>query len=626
MSSSEFAQDARAVSADTLDDNSFEIPRSEYSGRLEKREQQLVGIRTLHRRLWAYLVIIIAAGFGFLYVSMFLHIGSPIWSAIPAAMAISILQSLTKNAKRHNRVQKIARFYALGVARLNHQWQGTGNDGVEFKPKDHLFASDLNLFGPGSLFEFLCTARTEVGRETLASWLLNPAECEEGLERQAAVAELRDNVDLREAWASLGGQGLDAAGSSGLKAWVNTHPLSFPSWGRALAVLLPICLIGSLVSAYLGILGQCWLYFIAVPAISQALLATVLHKKVRLVTSNLGVSSFELALLAPLLHCMQESHFQSGLLKSLQLRVFCPSGRPSKQIRILSTLEWLLRLRQLEYFAMLASLCLWGTNLAILIEDWRETNGAKLRQWLESLGRFEALLCFARYSYENPDHVFPLLKPGAGPLFDAEGLGHPLLDRRTCVRYDLSLEPGGTHLVMVSGSNMSGKSTLLRSVGANAVLALAGAPVRARRLAISSLQMGCSIGIHDSLLNGKSKFYAEVERLKSILALSRSKSILFLLDELLSGTNSHDRYLGAKAVAEQLVQNGSLGLVTTHDLALTEIVAGMASQAINVHFEEQYKDGVMSFDYLMRSGVLARSNGLVVMASLGLLPRIKTCE
>jgi hypothetical protein len=626
MSTSEFAQDARAVSADTLDDNSFEIPRSEYSGRLEKREQQLVGIRTLHRRFWAYLVIIIAAGFGFLYVSMFLHIGSPIWSAIPAAMAISILQSLTQNTKRHNTLQKIARFYALGVARLNHQWQGTGNDGVEFKPKDHLCASDLNLFGPGSLFEFLCTARTEVGRETLASWLLNPAECEEGLERQAAVAELRDNVDLREAWASLGGQELNGVGSSGLKAWVNTHPLSFPSWGRALAVLLPICLIGSLVSAYLGILGQYWLYFIAVPAISQALLATVLHKKVRLVTSNLGVSSFELALLAPLLHCMEESHFQSGLLKSLQLRLFCPSGRPFKQIRILSTLEWLLRLRQLEYFAMLASLCLWGTNLAILIEDWRETNGAKLRQWLGSLGRFEALLCFARYSYENPDHVFPLLKPGAGPLFDAEGLGHPLLDRRTCVRCDLSLKSGGTHLVMVSGSNMSGKSTLLRSVGTNAVLALAGAPVRARRLAISSLQMGCSIGIHDSLLNGKSKFYAEVERLKSILALSRSKSILFLLDELLSGTNSHDRYLGAKAVVEQLVQNGSLGLVTTHDLALTEIVAGMASQAINVHFEEQYKDRVMSFDYLMRSGVLARSNGLVVMASLGLLPRIKTCE
>lgn len=623
MAGSEFAKDTSAGSAEPWADNSSEIPRSEYSARLEKREQQLADIRTLHGRLWMYLALLVSAGVAFLYVSVSLHLASPVWNVIPATMAVSIVHSLTKDTQKHSRVQRIARFYALGVARLNHQWQGTGIDGAEFKPSDHLFASDLDLFGPGSLFEFLCTARTEVGRATLASWLLNPAECKEAMERQDAGAELRDHLDLREAWASVAGYGLNLVGSSALKAWANARPVAFPSWARALAVFLPICLIGSLICAHLGVFGHYWFGAVAVPAILQALLATALFKKVRLVT-NLVVPASDLALLAPLLRCMEENRFQSGLLKSIQSHLSCSSGRPSKKIRILRTLEWLTGLRKLEYFAMAASLILWGTNLAILIEDWRQRNGAKLTQWLDSLGQFEALLCFARYSYENPDHIFPILKPDTGPLFDAEGLGHPLLDRRACVKCDVRLTPAGTHLVMVSGSNMSGKSTLLRSVGISAVLALAGAPIRARRVAISSLQIGCSIAVHDSMLKGKSKFYAEVERLKSILALSRSQNLLFLLDELLSGTNSHDRYLGAKAVVEQLVLNGGLGLVTTHDLALTEIVGSMDCRAINVHFEEQYKDGAMSFDYVMRSGVLTRSNGLIVMASLGLLPPIES--
>lgn len=623
MAGSEFAKDNSAGSSEPWADNSCEIPRNEYRARLEKREQQLADIRTLHSRLWMYLALLISAGIAFLYVSVSLHLASPVWSVIPATMSVSLVHSLTKNTQKHSRVQRIARFYSLGVARLNHQWQGTGIDGAEFKPSDHLFASDLDLFGPGSLFEFLCTARTEVGRATLASWLLNPAECKEAMERQVAGAELRDHLDLREAWASQDGHGLNLVGSSALKAWANARPVSFPSWARALAVLLPICLIGSLISAHLGVFGQYWFYAVAVPAILQALLATAVLKKVRAVTINLVVAS-DLALLGPLLLCMEENRFQSLLLKSLQSHLSCSSGRASKQIRILSTLEWLIGLRQVEYFAMVACLILWGTNLAILIEDWRQRNGANLTRWLESLGQFEALLCFARHSYENPDHIFPTLKPGSGPLFDAEGLSHPLLDRRTRVRCDVQLTPEGTHLIMVSGSNMSGKSTLLRSVGISAVLALAGAPVPARRLAISSLQIGCSIAIHDSLLNGKSKFNAELERLNWILALSRSKNLLFLLDELLGGTNSQDRYLGAKAVVERLVQNGGLGLVTTHDLALTEIVGAMDCRAINVHFEEQYKDGAMSFDYVMRSGVLTRSNGLIVMASLGLLPPIES--
>ena len=167
---------------------------------------------------------------------------------------------------------------------------------------------------------------------------------------------------------------------------------------------------------------------------------------------------------------------------------------------------------------------------------------------------------------------------------------------------------------------MSGKSTLVRSVGVNAVLAFAGAPVRATRLEISPLQIGCSMAIQDSLLQSKSRFQTEVERLKWILDLSRTNNVLFLLDEMLGGTNSNDRLWGAKAVIEQLAESGAIGLATTHDLALTQIVESLESHAINVHFEEHYENGEMQFDYKMRPGVLTHTNGLNVMAALGLLP------
>jgi DNA mismatch repair ATPase MutS len=176
-------------------------------------------------------------------------------------------------------------------------------------------------------------------------------------------------------------------------------------------------------------------------------------------------------------------------------------------------------------------------------------------------------------------------------------------------------------LVMVSGSNMSGKSTLLRSIGTNSVLALAGAPVRASRLHISALQIGCSIAVHDSLLEAKSQFQSEVERLKWIIALSRTNNVLFLLDEVLGGTNSNDRFVGARTVIHELTGNGgAVGLITTHDLALTNIVKGLDGRAINMHFEEYYDNGEMRFDYRLRPGVLTRTNGLNVMAALGLLP------
>ncbi len=596
-----------------------EITESEYSRRLNQRQRQLADLRVLHRRGWIYLAVAALTGIGLAFAALVWHSVSALWILLPAAVALSIVQSLSRNARLHARVQRIVRFYELGLGRLRHRWQGQGISGEEFRPDNHAYASDLDLFGIGSLFELLCTARTGIGQAMLANWLLKPAACGEVIERQLAIAELRDQHGLREDWTSAEGSALEQSGSS-IRDWASASVIAFPSYARVLALVLPIGLVAVSIAAGFGVFGHNWLSVVALPMGLEALLAVLLLRKTRRAARNLVSASFELDLLAPLLGRLESEHFRCPLLKSLQSQLTALSGRPSEQIRRLSLWAWLLDLRQIEYFALLAAPLLWGANLAILIERWRQQNREGLVRWLDSLAQFEALLCLARYYYENPDHTFAMLKSQSPPLFQAEALGHPLLDRETCVRCDLQLDGQATQLIMVSGSNMSGKSTLLRSVGINSVLAFAGAPVRALRLQISPLQIGCSISIHDSLLQSKSRFQAEVERLKWILDLARTGNVLFLMDEVLGGTNSNDRLFGATAVIGQLAEKGAIGMVTTHDLALTEVVNALDGRAINVHFEEHYENGQMLFDYRMRPGMLTRTNGLNVMAALGLVP------
>ena len=228
------------------------------------------------------------------------------------------------------------------------------------------------------------------------------------------------------------------------------------------------------------------------------------------------------------------------------------------------------------------------------------------------------MLLWRRYAWEHPADPFPEFESAARACFDGEDLAHPLLEESRVVRNSVRLG-GELHAMIVSGSNMSGKSTLLRTVGANVVLAQAGAPVRARRLRLSALALGASIRVSDSLQGGTSRFYAEIMRLHQIMELaSGGPAVLFLLDELLHGTNSHDRRIGAEAIVRGLVDRGAIGLLTTHDLALAHIAEALAPRAINVHFEDHLENGRMSFDYLLHAGVVEKSNALELMRSVGL--------
>jgi DNA mismatch repair ATPase MutS len=260
---------------------------------------------------------------------------------------------------------------------------------------------------------------------------------------------------------------------------------------------------------------------------------------------------------------------------------------------------------------------MYSVQVAVLAERWRRAYGAAVRGWLGAIGEIEALLSLAAYSFEHPADPFPEFVSGPACL-EAEELGHPLLPAGSCVRNDVGL-CGARRVLLVSGSNMSGKSTLLRAVGINVALAMAGAPVRARHLRLTPLQPGASIRINDSLQEGSSRFYAEITRLRRLFDLSAGEPpLLFLLDELLQGTNSNDRRVGAEGVVRALVARGAIGLLSTHDLALTEIGGALDGHLQNVHFQDEFANGKIIFDYRLRDGVVTKSNGLELMRSIGL--------
>ena len=304
-----------------------------------------------------------------------------------------------------------------------------------------------------------------------------------------------------------------------------------------------------------------------------------------------------------------------GAPRSLLLENGVASTHLERLVRSLARIDSLRH----ELVGAIGHLLLWPARQALAIERWRLRHGRQLAGWLEALGELEALLSIAGYADEHPDHVLAEVLPAGPPALEADGLGHPLLPAATCVRNDLRLGGAAPRLQLLSGANMAGKSTWLRSVGLAVVMAQAGMPVRARRLQLSPLRLGVSIGDGDSLLAGESRFLAEVRRLRAIFeAADGSTPVLFLLDELLSGTNPHDRIAGAGALLLGLVSRGAIGLCSTHDLELTRLADRPGARAANAHFASELAGGELRFDYRLRPGVVGRSNALDLMRSVGL--------
>jgi hypothetical protein len=352
----------------------------------------------------------------------------------------------------------------------------------------------------------------------------------------------------------------------------------------------------------------------------EAIFIFIYRQRVGLVIAAVDRPGRDLGLLAGILARIEAEPLHGGPLAEIRRRLEVDGEPPSKQIARLSRLIEILDSTRNQFFAPFAFVLLVPTQIALAIERWRIRSGSSIAPWIEAVAELEALSSLAGFAFENPDHVFAEMveESSLGAVYEARALGHPLLPSARCVRNDIALG-GARQVLIVSGSNMSGKSTMMRTIGINAVLAFAGAPVRARQLRLSPLSIGASIQIQDSLQGGASRFYSEITRLKQIVELTRGeRPLLFLLDEILSGTNSHDRRIGAEAIIRGLVERGAIGLTTTHDLALTKMVEPLGERAANVHFEDHLEDGKMVFDYRMQPGIVTHSNALELMRAVGL--------
>jgi DNA mismatch repair ATPase MutS len=316
---------------------------------------------------------------------------------------------------------------------------------------------------------------------------------------------------------------------------------------------------------------------------------------------------------------LEQEHFSAPKLLGIQAALKREGVTPSQAIRRLARIVEYLKHRHNVMLRPLDIFTFWSAQLLFAAERWQQEFGPAIRGWLALVGEFEALTALSAYAYEHPSDVYPELVPAGQPaLFDAEDLGHPLLPAAKGVRNNLKLGDG-LQLIILSGPNMAGKSTFIRCVGVNAVLAQCGAPVRAARLRLTPLAVAASICILDSLSGGISRFYAEIHRIKLVSDMTMGRvPVLFLLDELFSGTNSHDRLTGTEFVVRSMVERGAIGMVSTHDLALARIPESMGERAANFCFEDRFEDGQLIFDYKMKPGIVKASNALALMRSIGL--------
>jgi hypothetical protein len=588
--------------------------RSEYAARLSLRKVEEQHWERRSAFVSAARLGVFVLGLLLAWLAFRTHVLSAWWFIAPATVfaALMVVHEIVLGRKR--RATAAAAYYQGGLDRLDHRWIGSGPSGERFLDAGHLYARDLDLFGDGSLFQLLCRARTSVGQETLARWLLQPASVEEALLRQEAVRELALALDLREDLAILGEGDPSKLRLQGLVDWQQAPGLLRSRRVRALAIVLTV-------SGLLAIAAWAAHLVRATPLLIvlflQGIYRLLVQRQMRGVIGVTEMAMRDLPLLAGVLGRLEGERFRTPHLQALRRSLDTDGMRPSRRLRQLQRLQDCFEARRNVLFAPISFPLLWDIHAAIALESWRERHGAAVVGWFKVIGEYEALASLAGMAYERPQDVYPQFSAD-GPRLEGVGLGHPLVAEPICVRNDLRLDRTQS-LLIVSGSNMSGKSTWLRTVGILHVLAFAGAPVRAHGLHLSRLSMGASIRVQDSLQSGVSHFAAEVQRLKQIVDLTAQVDpVLYLVDEVLQGTNSHDRRVGTEAVLHTLLSRGAIGLITTHDLTLTEMAGALGPGVANVHFQDSLINGKMVFDYRVHPGVIERSNALDLMRAAGL--------
>ena len=502
------------------------------------------------------------------------------------------------------------------LQRLDWGWTSFPGCGESYLQPDHPYTTDLNIFGRGSLFQYINSTGSFLGEQKLVEQLSRPGRVEEVGPRQEAVAELATRLDFRQ---YLQAEGMDPAFKSQDPEEVLTWAEGPLFWGRQwwnAVLFLPVAAALFFGIAFLGLLPF-W-----VPAIILVVQVGVAFWGENIVRERFEETGKAVRLLkryTGLLGWIEKESLQAPLLVELQNKIFGGDFPASRQVRVLAGIADRINLRYnnaLIYFPLNIGL-LWDLWTLKKLENWKKKWGQTVRQWFEVTGEIESLSSLAVLACDNPRWAYPSVSDGP-PFIKARALGHPLIDPGERVENDLSLSGPGT-VLLITGSNMSGKSTLLRTTGINLILAYAGAPVCAAEMDCAIMQVYSKMQVQDNLEQRISTFYAELKRMKQIIDAAREgEPLFFLLDEIFRGTNSRDRILATRTVIRQLKQMNTIGLVTTHDLELGTLEKEHPGAVFNYHFSDEIRGDQILFDYKLRPGISRTTNAVALMKMIGI--------
>ncbi|MEY3174683.1 MAG: mismatch repair protein MutS [Planctomycetota bacterium] len=610
------SSEVRRSSQSSAEDAAAMAPSVRYQQRLEqilaetvlceRRDRRFVKIRTLLGLLQLG-VIVLCVGES--------ERVSWLWLLLPLAAFLAVLPFDRRCLRELQRLQAARRFLESRLSRLQRIFGADLPDGREYSSDQHPWTQDLDVFGQGSLFQMLNECRTQPGRRQLAEWMMTVPTADEIRVRQSRARGLKDSLALRESLACIPDNADWTAAEQLLQTWVREPARPISTLVLIWSLLLGAAALPMLILVATDVLSLRWLLGLVILQAPAVAMTRQQISQTALVMDNVDAA---LRQFGAVIEAFEQHPVEEPSVRDLLNRFTSELMPTSQAIAQLSRLtQWLNNAMRNQFFAPIA----WACGLFVLLthrmESWRRRHGPDVPDWLRTAAVLEATLSVAGYNFDHPSDCVPEILDERRELI-AQDLGHPLLNDAICVRNSVQLG-GEQPLMLISGSNMSGKSTFLRSIGASVVLTYCGAVVRAACFQTFAFQLGTAMRVSDSLQEGRSLFYSVLQRLKAVVDLTNGpRTVLFLLDEILHGTNSHDRRRGAEAVIRSLVDRGAVGIVTTHDLALTRIADSMPGQAVNKHFEDTIVDGTMLFDYRLRDGVVERSNAIELMRMLGL--------
>ncbi len=483
----------------------------------------------------------------------------------------------------------------------------------------HDFSVDVDLFGDSSLFSYLNRTVTGSGRSILAGWLLDPFELRNDIvPMQEAVKELSAKLEWRQEFMACGlGKPLDDNEIKSLREWLDCTGDSFASsFKRAVYYILPAAAIAALGLLIAGVIP--FSAFMLIFIINLSLVGLSLGKTNR-IHEMVSKKHHFLASFEQLLSAFENESFSSSVLLSVKEKLCSSEGSVAEKIRDLNRIirKFDNRLNLFGGF-LLNGFLLWDFHCIMQLESWRRSAEQGLPLWLSLLGRVDALNSLANHSFNNPGYCFPSIADGE-PVLEAAALGHPLLPGETRVCNDFSISCKG-RVFIITGANMAGKSTFLRTVAVNMILGMTGAPVCARKMILTPVKLFTSMRTVDSLSQNESYFYAELKRLKILKEkLENGENMFFILDEILKGTNSTDKSLGSKQFLGKLVDLGGTGMIATHDISLGEMEQVYPGKVFNLCFEIGIDGENISFDYLLRDGITRKMNAAFLMKQMGIV-------